>query len=123
MPAEPSRLRPCGSLSGQQDVILEGRDDDGTRYRVKAGIDRLQIPGGVVIGRNPKDSELVIEHPDVSRRHARIRVVVRHLYLEDLGSTNGTSVDCRPIDQKGQVALVEGDRVVLDSVRVNVGRA
>ena len=76
----------------------------------------------MAIGRNPKDSELVIEHPDVSRRHSRIRVVVRQLYLEDLGSTNGTSVNGRPIDHKGQVVLVEGYRVVLDSVRLNVGR-
>ena len=47
----------------------------------------------------------------------------RQLYLEDLGSTNGTSVNGRAIDQKGQVILVEGDRVVLGSVRLNVGRA
>ena len=77
----------------------------------------------MVIGRNPKDSELVIEHPDVSRRYSRIRAVVRQLYLEDLGSANGTSVNVRPIDHKGQVALVEGYRVVFDSVRLNVGRA
>ena len=122
--APEATVRPSnGSLAGQQDVILEGKDDEGARFRVKAGIDRLEKPGGMVIGRHPRDSELLIEHPDVSRRHARIRVVGRQLYLEDLGSTNGTSVNGRAIDQKGQVILVEGDRVVLGSVRLNVGRA
>lgn len=114
---------PVSGMVGQQDVILEGRDDEGTRFRVNAAIDRLETAGGMVIGRNPRDSELVVEHPDVSRRHARLRMVARQLYLEDLGSTNGTSVNGRPIDQKGQVALMEGDRVVLGSVRLNVGRA
>ncbi|GEM_PF-5192244 len=46
VPAEPSGLRPGGSLSGQQDVILEGRDDDGNRFRVKAGLIDCRSPVG-----------------------------------------------------------------------------
>ncbi|MEM7366438.1 MAG: FHA domain-containing protein [Pseudomonadota bacterium] len=119
----PRRPEKSVGLAGAQDVLMEGRDDEGTRFRVRASLDRLQQPSGMVLGRNPRDSELVVEHPDVSRRHARIRIVGRELTIEDLGSTNGTSVNGRPIDKKRQVTLVEGDRVVLGSVRLNVGRA
>lgn len=52
----------------------------------------LRLAPRVVIGR-ARDCDLVIDDPRVSRRHAAL--VVRHgeLWIEDLGSTNGTTVD------------------------------
>jgi hypothetical protein len=50
-------------------------------------------PGAeIVIGRDPA-SQMVIDHPSVSGRHARVRQSGKGLYLTDLGSTNGTYVN------------------------------
>ena len=46
----------------------------------------------LIIGRDP-GCQLVIDHPSVSARHARVRLSGRHLSLTDLGSTNGTFVN------------------------------
>ena len=50
-------------------------------------------PEGTVIGSIPCDGDSVADvGPDVSRRHARVRLVDGQWLLEDLGSTNGTWV-------------------------------
>ena len=47
-----------------------------------------------VIGRNPRQCDVVLLHPTVSRRHARLTLTAdNRLQVEDLGSTNGTSID------------------------------
>ena len=46
----------------------------------------------VTIGR-AADCTLTLTDPDVSRRHAGIRIAERGAWVRDLGSTNGTSVD------------------------------
>jgi pSer/pThr/pTyr-binding forkhead associated (FHA) protein len=45
----------------------------------------------VVIGR--EDTDLEIDDPELSRRHAVVRRFANRLQVEDLGSTNGTYVD------------------------------
>lgn len=47
---------------------------------------------GVIIGRD-KSADLSADLKEVSRRHARLTLRDRKLMLEDLGSSNGTSVD------------------------------
>ena len=56
---------------------------------------RVAIPTkGLVIGRDPKESELVISHTLVSRKHAQVAVGKDgKLYLIDLQSRNGTFVN------------------------------
>jgi DNA-binding winged helix-turn-helix (wHTH) protein len=49
-------------------------------------------PGETIIGRDI-DADIRIESPKVSRHHARITVEGNRAVLEDLGSTNGTSVN------------------------------
>jgi|YNPNPStandDraft_1061719.scaffolds.fasta_scaffold02603_7 hypothetical protein len=46
----------------------------------------------VMIGRDPA-SEVVINHPQVSRQHARLTRQGSVMVLEDLGSTNGTFIN------------------------------
>ena len=58
--------------------------------------EQFSLPRQLVIGRDA-GCELVLEAPDVSRRHARIHVRHGRHFVEDLGSTNGTYLDERRI--------------------------
>lgn len=46
----------------------------------------------ISIGRDPSN-DVVIEHPSVSGRHAKIRQAASGVFIADLGSTNGTFVN------------------------------
>jgi len=53
--------------------------------------------GENLLGRDP-DATVYIEHPSVSRRHARISIHSARAVLEDLESRNGTFLDGRHIE-------------------------
>lgn len=63
----------------------------------------------VSIGRRP-DNMIIIDHPVVSGRHARVFREGDHYIVEDLKSTNGTFVNAKPIARH---ALLEGDIVLV----------
>jgi DNA-binding winged helix-turn-helix (wHTH) protein len=70
-------------------------------------------PGATLIGRDPGVG-LFIDHPSVSRRHARIVVTDGSGTIEDLGSKNGTRVDERPVE--APVSLTDGARILVGHV-------
>jgi diguanylate cyclase (GGDEF)-like protein len=72
---------------------------------------RVALEREVVVGRDPR-CELPIGAADVSRRHARIVPDEDGHRVVDLGSTNGTWVNGRPITSR---KLVAGDRIELGS--------
>src|SRR4051794_9907420 len=51
----------------------------------------LELGDELVIGR--EDAGLVIDDPEISRRHARVSPIEGGVVVEDLGSTNGTFVN------------------------------
>jgi hypothetical protein len=55
------------------------------------------------VGRS-QDNDIVINDPNVSRKHARISRADNGFVVEDLGSTNGTLLDGAPIDRE----MIEG---------------
>jgi len=55
-------------------------------------------------------NEIVINDPEVSRRHARIVLQGQNMILEDLGSTNGTSVNGQRLS--GPYLLKTGEIIV-----------
>lgn len=75
--------------------------------------------GDNVIGRDPQ-SDIWLDAPGVSRRHAIIRVDSRNrgVMLRDLGSTNGTFVRRAPVE--AEVALSDGDLVQIGTVDLTV---
>ncbi|MFT4799475.1 MAG: pSer/pThr/pTyr-binding forkhead associated (FHA) protein, partial [Candidatus Azotimanducaceae bacterium] len=58
----------------------------------------------------------IINHTDVSRQHARLKVMKNMVFIEDLGSTNGTSVNGQNIDEKGLFSVTHGDQIIIGSV-------
>jgi DNA-binding winged helix-turn-helix (wHTH) protein len=75
--------------------------------------------GDNIIGRDPR-SDVWLDVPGVSRRHAMIRVNSsnRRVTLEDMGSTNGTFVRRAPVE--GEVALTDGDLIRVGKVDLTV---
>jgi DNA-binding winged helix-turn-helix (wHTH) protein len=65
------------------------------------------VEGENVLGRDSQ-AAICIQHPGVSRRHARIVLTGRRATLEDLGSKNGTFIRERRIE--GPLPLADGDR-------------
>lgn len=57
---------------------------------------RVEVRDGLTIGREHTDLEL--DDPEVSRRHALLRLTAGGLEIEDLGSRNGVRVDGLRID-------------------------
>jgi DNA-binding winged helix-turn-helix (wHTH) protein len=67
------------------------------RYRLTRGTDAFPLQhGDNLIGRDP-DVHVFLDHPSVSRRHARISVTPDRVVVEDLNSRNGTFVDGRTL--------------------------
>jgi len=65
---------------------------------------------GLRIGRDA-ENDIRLENPAVSRRHARIYRQEGVFYIEDLKSTNGTSVNDRAVGWK--TALNHNDRITI----------
>jgi hypothetical protein len=102
------------------EYVLDGKDDGGIRYMLRISSDQLNSPEGVVIGRNPTGSSYVINHEDVSRNHARIRIMKNRLFIEDLESTNGTVVNGQSISNRGLVSIGDGDQIIVGSIVMNL---
>jgi pSer/pThr/pTyr-binding forkhead associated (FHA) protein len=64
--------------------------------------------------------DLVLDDPDVSRRHAQFMILDSKAWIVDLGSANGTLVDGAMVRR---VRLQEGSEIVVGSVRMSVRAA
>lgn len=65
---------------------------------------------GATVGRS-RQCEIVVEDPNVSRRHAELRPRGGSWVLTDLGSTNGSRVNGRPVE--GPTVVKPGDEIEL----------
>ncbi|HWL08521.1 MAG TPA: EAL domain-containing protein [Planctomicrobium sp.] len=70
-----------------------------------------------VIGRRA-ESDLQIASQTVSARHAEILQIGPHLFLRDLGSTNGTYLNRRQVTQP--TAIADGDHIEIANVEFRV---
>jgi hypothetical protein len=89
-----------------------------TRATAKLRVgDRTAIVGsaGAVLGRS-KECDVVLDDPNVSRRHAEIRPSGGGWTVRDLGSTNGVKVNGRRLEQPQ--SLRPGDELTLGTSHV-----
>jgi pSer/pThr/pTyr-binding forkhead associated (FHA) protein len=71
--------------------------------------DRVPLDHGLTLGRQAMAGQVVLDHPNVSRRHAAFEIVDGTVVLRDLGGTNGTYVNGERLRRARH--LVEGDRI------------
>ena len=77
----------------------------------------IAVHGPIIVGRSPS-ADIVIGAGYVSARHARFSLMGQNLFVEDLGSTNGTAVNGQPISEP--VALNNNDIVNVGDVSIRV---
>lgn len=88
--------------------------------KIKFGSTSVEISKKIIIGRDPSCKIRFAEDTMISRKHAEIEQIDQHIYLKDLGSTNGTYVNKQPIQPKKRVKLKSGDIVYLGSQRLKI---
>jgi pSer/pThr/pTyr-binding forkhead associated (FHA) protein len=110
-------------------VGLDGEEEDGTVAAIASAALVVYAPdrppfryplsrNAVSIGRSPKSgNELVIESDgQISKRHARIEREADGRYsIYDVGSTNGTKVNGRRVENR---TLNDGDEIVVGATRI-----
>lgn len=80
--------------------------------------DNIELPvGETVIGRDVSCT-LRFNDPSVSRRHLRLVRRQDHVFVQDLGSTNGTLINDRPV--QGAVRLDAGDELAIGARKLVV---
>ncbi len=78
---------------------------------------QIAVHGPVIVGRNP-GADIVIGAGYVSGRHARFTLMGQNLFVEDLGSTNGTAVNGERIFEP--TPLRNKDVVAIGDVSIRV---
>jgi len=75
---------------------------------------------GSILGRDSELKDFLINKQYVSRKHCRFYFENNELYIEDLGSTNGTYIDNKKICEKTKLKL--GNEVGLGGTMVDGNR-
>ncbi|TWF77885.1 S-DNA-T family DNA segregation ATPase FtsK/SpoIIIE [Pseudonocardia hierapolitana] len=86
-----------------------------------AGTELPLVPGQAVVMGRAASCQLVLDDPDVSRKHAQLVVGPNRVTLADLGSRNGVLLDGRAVagaaDVDGKVIQIGGSRLVVEALR------
>ena len=86
-------------------------------HYVDLGVPRItDVKAELSIGRT-EGNDLVLNHPSVSRRHARIEPRADRWWIIDLQSTNGIKVNGNLV---GESQVNPGDRVLIGSVQLDI---
>lgn len=107
--------------------VVQGSDEDTGATRVRMAVPKFvlrgvsgavfgkvfPVAGPVVIGRAP-ECDISVHAEEISRRHALVKPTQEGLSVEDLGSSNGTYINARRVQQG---FLNAGDELRLDAVR------
>jgi DNA-binding NtrC family response regulator len=89
-------------------------------HRDGAAVAHMEKGRPLVVGR-AAPADIVISDPDLSRQHARFTWDDAGLHVEDLGSTNGTKRNGKPITRR--TTITAGDDITVGPIIVSVHAA
>jgi adenylate cyclase len=101
---------------------FHGADLSGRKFGFGVEVDDLvKRDQGVLIGRDSGQCDVVLANTSISRRHARLSVGTNNtLHIEDVGSTNGTSINGEPIAPGLTLPLEPGSMLKLGDIELVV---
>ena len=103
--------------------VMAGFDDQGHVVRLTFSHDSPTLDDeGLIIGRDAKSCDLHLQDQSVSRRHARLFKNQDRVWIEDLGSVNGTIIGGRTLKQGASVALPSEGNITLGAVELSIGK-
>ena len=113
----PSRQEPLRGI-----FHFHGADDTGRKFGFDVGMDELaKRKQSVLIGRDSSQCDVVLLNASVSRRHARLSVGRDNiLQIEDVGSTNGTSINGERLTPWVRHPLAPGSTLKLGDIELAV---
>ena len=119
------RRRTAGDLAPESPSEGLRRDARAREYDMRAGVrpslevvaamghqpgEVLDLNGGATLGRSP-GSDIRIDDPFASSAHARIFPRGQFMYIEDMGSTNGTVLNGRQLRTPQQLKVADTIRI------------
>jgi len=102
-------------MGRKEEVRILTSVSDGRSYSLE------KLP--VLVGKPGQDVDIVLESPSVSRLHARFYEEGGKVFLEDLNSTNGCTLNLIPLQANERVELASGDRIRIGDVEFIYGKA
>src|SRR5690606_37304156 len=105
-PEPEPRRRPAGpdlraGVRPRLEVVAAMGHEPGTTF---------DVGDGATLGRSPS-SDIRVDDPFASSAHARIFSRGEFMYIEDMGSTNGTYLNGRPLRQPEQLKVADVVRI------------
>lgn len=98
-----------------------GADGDLVRITFSSDDSRL-VSTGLVVGRSFDNCDLYIKDPSVSRRHARFVKSGDKILIEDLGSTNGVSLNGRQVKKNSSIEVPTQGDLTIGGVELTIGK-
>jgi adenylate cyclase len=119
---ESAPTAPSSSLHLRGRLRFRGADLSGRKFGFDLELDELvKRKQSVLIGRDYSQCDVVLLHPSISRCHARLSVGAdKNLQVEDIGSTNGTSINGAPITPGLSQPLAPGATLKLGDIELVV---
>jgi FHA domain len=103
------------------DIEFRGTDSSGNPHAFKiTGSALLRSQDGVVVGRQPQAANVVLNHPEISRAHVRIKLVGEQVVVEDMDSTNGTKLNGNALTSGEPKPVQSGDEIALGALSFKV---
>lgn len=120
--ARPSRLEDVAAADSATDLVgwVNPLDPSPEYWLIKLigpekvqPVFRLTNPSAI-LGRNER-ADLAVDVDKVSGQHARIEVADHSVYVTDLASSNGTTINESPLDPHVRYAVSPGDRLAFST--------
>jgi hypothetical protein len=96
--------------------VIDGLFDADTHFKRYCAVNTEQF--NIIIGRG--EADISIEHPAISRAHARLEGDAEVLTLSDLGSSNGTFISGTPCLPAEIMFIEPEDEIYLGEVRFSI---